>query len=98
MPLCTCGSQRTILWNWFPPSIFMWVLGIKLRSCGFYGEHLYGQSSQPALTLFLKKGSLGDEDKLGWSVRVQRSPDSERATAFGFYVSAGDQTRVLMLA
>lgn len=59
---------------------------------------LRSESSQPALTLFLKKGSLGDKDKLGWSVRVQHSPDSKCATAFGFYVSAGDQTQVLMLA
>lgn len=34
------GGQKVILWSQFSPSIFMWVLGIKLRLQGWGNCHL----------------------------------------------------------
>lgn len=31
LPQLACGGWGTTLWSWFSPSIFTWVLGVKLR-------------------------------------------------------------------
>lgn len=50
VPLCSSGGrggQRTTLWTWFSPFIFMWVLGLEVRWPGVCGKHFSPLSHLP---------------------------------------------------
>ena len=49
----TCRNQKTVLWSQVSPSIFMWVLGIELRSPGLWGRlsHLLSHLACPHICL-----------------------------------------------
>lgn len=32
----TCGGHKTMLWSWFFPFLFTWVLGVEFRLSGLF--------------------------------------------------------------